>query len=63
MGISMIGREMSPIRQMTVAENIYLGREPQKVKGFVDFKILNDRTNQLLQELEIPIRRPRSWRR
>ena len=54
MGISMIRQEMNPIRQMTVAENIYLGREPQKVKGFVDFKILNDRTNQLLQELEIP---------
>ena len=30
MGISMIRQEMYPIRQMTVAENIYLGREPQK---------------------------------
>ena len=27
-GISMIHQELSPIPQMTVAENIYLGREP-----------------------------------
>lgn len=54
MGISMIRQEMNPIRQMTVAENIFLGREPQKVKGFVDFKTLNERTDKLLKELDIP---------
>ncbi|MGI6007228.1 MAG: sugar ABC transporter ATP-binding protein [Ruminococcus sp.] len=54
MGISMIRQEMNPIRQMTVAENIFLGREPQKVKGFVDFKTLNKKTDSLLKELEIP---------
>ena len=54
MGISMIRQEMNPIRQMTVAENIFLGREPQKVRGVVDFKRLNDKTNHLLRELEIP---------
>lgn len=53
MGISMIRQEMNPIRQMTVAENIFLGREPQKPKGFVDFKTLNRNTDALLEELDI----------
>ena len=55
MGISMIRQEMNPIRDMTVAENIFLGREPQKVKGFVDFNKLYEDTNKLLMELEIPL--------
>src|SRR5699024_6940434 len=54
MGISMIRQEMNPIRQMTIAENIFLGREPQKRKGFVDFKKLNENTNELLKELNMP---------
>lgn len=54
MGISMIRQEMNPIRQMTIAENIFLGREPQKRKGFVDFKKLNENTNKLLRELNMP---------
>ena len=36
MGISMIRQEMNPIRQMTIAENIFLGREPQKRKNYAD---------------------------
>src|ERR1700694_3547986 len=35
-GISMIHQELSPIPQMTVAENIYLGREPIAWNGFGD---------------------------
>lgn len=37
-GISMIHQEMSPIPDMTVAENIYIGREPKTKLGFVDEK-------------------------
>ena len=51
----MIRQEMNPIRQMTIAENIFLGREPQKRKGFVDFKKLNENTNELLKELNMPL--------
>lgn len=54
MGISMIHQEMNPIKSMTVAQNIYLGREPQKPKGFVDFKKMNEQTQALLDELNIP---------
>src|ERR1700686_4346433 len=35
-GISMIHQELSPIPQMTVAENIYLGREPVTWNGLGD---------------------------
>lgn len=54
MGISMIHQEMNPVKQMTVAQNIYLGREPQSIKGFVDFKKMNHDTQMLLDRLNIP---------
>lgn len=54
-GIAMIHQELSPIPEMTVAENIFLGREQQKIKGlpFVDKKELNKRTQSLLEEYEL----------
>ncbi len=54
LGISMIHQEMNPIKQMSIAENIYLGREPQSMKGFVDFKKMNHDTQELLDRLNIP---------
>lgn len=53
-GISMIFQELNPIPYMSVAENIYVGREPkQKNKIFVDRKkILSDARN-LLKKLQI----------
>jgi inositol transport system ATP-binding protein len=35
-GIAMIHQELSPVPAMTVAENIYLGREPKNRLGLVD---------------------------
>ncbi len=54
MGISMIHQEMNPIEMMTIAENIYLGREPQSIKGFVDYHKMNQMTQQLLDDMQIP---------
>ena len=54
MGISMIHQEMNPVKQMTVAQNIYLGREPQTIRGFVDFRKMNKDTQDLLDRLSIP---------
>ena len=39
-GISVIYQELALVSQMTVAENIFLGREPRKYFGFVDKKRL-----------------------
>src|SRR6478735_416816 len=47
-GISMIHQELSPIPQMTVAENIYLGREPVSWCGLVDMRKMNGMAAELL---------------
>jgi inositol transport system ATP-binding protein len=55
LGISMIHQELSPIPYMTVAENIFLGREPLGRFGLIDKRKLNADTKALLDRLEIDI--------
>lgn len=55
MGISMIHQELSPEPYMTVAENIYLGREPLGRFGMIDKKKMIADTRTLLERLEINI--------
>lgn len=55
-GISMIHQELSPVLDMTIAENIFLGREPaMSEKGFlsrfVDFARMNADTKALLDRV------------
>ncbi len=55
-GISMIHQELSPIPEMTIAENIYLGREPLNGKSrFVNFKQMTKQTNQLFSTLGLDL--------
>lgn len=55
-GISMIHQELNPILEMTVAENIFLGREPTWGKtGIVNNKKLIKMTEELLSQLNIDI--------
>ncbi len=51
-GVSMIFQELNPIPHMTVAENIYLNREPHKGM-FVDFKKMITDTQVLFKSLGI----------
>ena len=53
-GIAIVQQELSAIPDLTVAENIWLGREPRRL-GFVDFATLNQRTTSLLKELDFKI--------
>lgn len=55
-GIAIIEQELSPIPHMTVAENIYLGREPSRRFGGIDFASMNRAAKALLDELEFNIR-------
>ena len=48
MGIATVFQELSLIPQMTVAENIWLTREPLNAVGLVDRKALRTRTEELL---------------
>jgi ABC-type sugar transport system ATPase subunit len=50
-GISMIHQELNLLDEMTVAQNIYLCREPKK-NGLIDFKKMNQDAKELLQSLE-----------
>ncbi|PIO97963.1 sugar ABC transporter ATP-binding protein [Pleomorphomonas carboxyditropha] len=58
-GIAIIEQELSPVPHMTVAENIYLGREPSRRFGGIDFNSMNRAAQALLDELEFNIRATR----
>lgn len=53
MGIAMIYQELNPVLEMTIAENVWLGREPRK-GAFVDYAKMYKDTQDLLDRLEIP---------
>lgn len=55
-GIAIVEQELSPVPHMTVAENIYLGREPAGRFGGIDFKTMNQNAQKLLDQLEFHIR-------
>ncbi|MBE5252489.1 sugar ABC transporter ATP-binding protein [Mixta mediterraneensis] len=57
-GVSMIHQELNLVPYMTVAENIWLGREPMKF-GFVDHSKLNQVTQELLNRLNIRLKADR----
>lgn len=55
-GISMIHQELSPVPHMTVAENIFLGREPSIGSfGWVNEKKMIEETRVLFEKLNIDI--------
>ena len=54
-GISMIHQELNPIADRSVMHNIWLGREPLNKVGLVDHKIMEQKTKELLDFLEIDI--------
>ena len=54
-GIAMIHQELNLMAYMTVAENIWLRREPRNAFGFVDHREMRRRTKALFERLEIDI--------
>jgi inositol transport system ATP-binding protein len=61
MGIAMIYQELNPIMEMTIGENIFLGREPKK-GVFVDFKKMYQDTQELLDKLDMPFKAKQKMR-
>ena len=55
LGISMIHQELSPVPEMTVAENIYLGREPVNRLRLVDYRKMLADTKALFEKWEIDL--------
>ena len=56
LGISMIHQELSPVLDMSIGENIFLGREPTRGhKSLVDFKKIYADTSELLDKMSLKI--------
>ena len=54
-GITMIQQELSPVLERTVADNLWLGREPMKNKFMCDNKALYDNAEALFKELNLDV--------
>jgi ABC-type sugar transport system ATPase subunit len=54
-GISVIHQEMSSVNSMTVADNIFLGREKARLNLWMDYRSQQSRAKQLLDQLEIDV--------
>ena len=56
LGISMIHQELNLMPHLTVAQNIFIGREPrQRLKFFLDEKTLNEQARQVLGTLHLAL--------
>jgi len=55
LGINIIHQELSMVENLTVAENIFLAREPLGSFGFIAAKQMNDSARKVLAELDINI--------
>ncbi|SHK40029.1 simple sugar transport system ATP-binding protein [Selenomonas ruminantium] len=53
-GISTVYQEVNLCSNLTVAENIFIGREPRKF-GMIDWKTINRRAEELLAKLDVHI--------
>ncbi len=53
-GISTVYQEVNLCPNLTVAENLFIGREPMK-RGMIDWKTMNKRSKEILMNLDIDI--------
>src|SRR5262245_58759309 len=53
-GIAIISQELSLVKELTVGENIFLGKEPATC-GVINWSELYHRASKLLQDLHLPI--------
>jgi len=54
-GVSVIYQELNLIRQLSVAENIFIGREPMLPGGFIDWKKMHNDVRMLLRPFNVNI--------
>lgn len=53
-GISTVYQEINLCPNLTVAENLFIGREPKKL-GFIDWKTMNKKSEEVLKNLKIEV--------
>ncbi len=54
-GIAMIEQELTPVDEMTVAENIFLGREDIRNGIFLDYDKMNRKASDMMNRLDLDI--------
>lgn len=54
-GIAMIYQELNLVSNMTIAENIFLGREPLNALGLIDSAKMNRAAKKILQQLQLSV--------
>ena len=62
MGIAMIYQELNPVLDMTIAENMFLGREPRIAGIFTDYRKMYRDTQEILDRLNIPYKARQTMR-
>ena len=55
-GISVINQEFNLIPQLSIATNIFLGREPKRAGGLIDWPQVNRRSAEVLKSLGLDIK-------
>ena len=54
-GISTVFQELSLLPNLTIAENMFLGREPKRSFGMIDTKLMESQTKAALAELGLTL--------
>lgn len=54
-GIAVIYQELALVEEMSVAENIFLGREPQRLGGFIDWPLMHRQAAELLERFGVQL--------
>ncbi|MDO5134979.1 MAG: sugar ABC transporter ATP-binding protein [Eubacteriales bacterium] len=54
-GISTVYQEVNLCPNLTVAENLFIGREPRRLGGMIDWKKMNAHSRELLKSLDINV--------
>lgn len=53
--IAMVYQELSGVGQLSVAENLFLGRQPQRSWGTIDWRVMRQKAREYLGELGIDV--------
>lgn len=54
-GMSIIEQELNPVPEMSVAENMFLGREETRIGFWMDYKAVRKRAAEVLEEIGVKI--------
>ena len=52
LGIAMIHQELNLVENMTIAQNIFLSREPTNKLGLIDYKKMNQEAKKIISKLD-----------